>query len=106
MDHPTRESFRPSATRAVEQKVQSVSRPHEDADSAASSVTDSSAIGTWPEDWTRHDSVHSVKQSTPVDPNETYYPHPTNFKLSEHAIDDCRKLNVRETLILVENINP
>ena len=35
-----------------------------------------------------------------ADAHTTYYPHPTDFKLSEHPVDEGRQLNVRSIGLL------
>lgn len=41
-----------------------------------------------------------AQQAKKVDGYTTYYPHPTTFKLGEHAIDDNRPLKVSKDLLV------
>ena len=62
----------------------------DDADSRASSISDSSAS-----DLSLGLISTKSRDEKVQEAHTTYYPHPTTFKLSEHPIDEYRELKVR-----------
>ena len=70
--------------------------PRSRTSSSSEGSVDHDVYGSSVSSFTSDIPIPKPQEAKKVDGYTTYYPHPTTFKLGEHAIDDNRSLKVSE----------